>query len=46
MTGATRVSINKTLGRFRRAHWVRVKGRHLILEDEQALRNLIQMAGG
>ena len=46
MTGATRVSINKTLGRFRRAQWVRVKGRHLILEDEQALRNLIQMAGG
>lgn len=46
MTGATRVSINKTLGRFRRAKWVRLKGRHLILEDEQALRNLIQMSGG
>lgn len=46
MTGATRVSINKTLGRFRRAKWVRMKGRHIILQDERALRNLIQMAGG
>ena len=26
MTGATRVSINKALGRFRRANWVQVKG--------------------
>lgn len=46
MTGATRVSINKTLGRFRRAKWVRVKGRQITLLDEGALRNLIQMAGG
>ena len=46
MTGATRVSINKTLGRFRRAKWVRVKGRHLILLDTPALRNLIHLAGG
>lgn len=46
MTGATRVSINKTLGRFRRAKWVRMKGRHIVLQDEMALRNLIQMAGG
>jgi CRP/FNR family transcriptional regulator, cyclic AMP receptor protein len=46
MTGATRVSINKTLGRFRRAKWVRVKGRHIIIQDEGSLRNLIQMAGG
>jgi CRP/FNR family transcriptional regulator/CRP/FNR family cyclic AMP-dependent transcriptional regulator len=46
MTGATRVSINKTLGRFRRAKWVRVQGRHITIQDERALRNLIQMAGG
>lgn len=46
MTGATRVSINKTLGRFRRAKWVRVQGRSIIIQDEGALRGLIQMAGG
>jgi CRP/FNR family cyclic AMP-dependent transcriptional regulator len=46
MTGATRVSINKTLGRFRRAKWVRVQGRQITLLDADALRNLIQMAGG
>jgi hypothetical protein len=40
------VSINKTLGRFRRAKWVRVQGRHITIQDERALRNLIQMAGG
>lgn len=45
MTGATRVSINKTLGRFRRAKWVSVKGRQIIILDAQALRNLIQLAG-
>lgn len=46
MTGATRVSINKALGRFRRAKWVRLDGRTLILLDANALRNLIELAGG
>ena len=46
MTGATRVSINKTLGRFRRAGWVKVDGRNLIILDRPALQNLIQLAGG
>lgn len=46
MTGATRVSINKTLGRFRRAGWVRVDGRNLIVLDKPALEQLIQLAGG
>lgn len=44
MTGATRVSINKTLGRFRRARWVRLKGRQLILLDVPALRRLINVS--
>jgi len=46
MTGATRVSINKALGRFRRAGWVRVEGRHLTVVDEEALARLIQISGG
>ncbi|HZD10665.1 MAG TPA: Crp/Fnr family transcriptional regulator [Candidatus Binatia bacterium] len=46
MTGATRVSINKTLGRFRRARWVGLRGRRLILLDIPALRELIHLAGG
>ncbi|RMG99090.1 MAG: Crp/Fnr family transcriptional regulator [Chloroflexi bacterium] len=46
MTGATRVSINKALGRFRRANWVAVKGRKFTIVDEEALRNLIQISGG
>jgi CRP/FNR family transcriptional regulator, cyclic AMP receptor protein len=46
MTGATRVSINKALGRFRRAKWVKVKGRRFIILDEDALKNLIQVSGG
>lgn len=46
MTGATRVSINKTLGRFRRAKWVDVKGRQITVLDERSLRNLIQTGGG
>lgn len=46
MTGATRVSINKTLGRFRRAKWVETEGRHLTILDRKALRNLIQLSGG
>jgi CRP/FNR family transcriptional regulator/CRP/FNR family cyclic AMP-dependent transcriptional regulator len=46
MTGATRVSINKALGRFRRAGWVRVKGRRFTILDWDALENLIQVSGG
>ncbi len=46
MTGATRVSINKALGRFRRADWVLVKGRQLTILDRAALENLIQISGG
>ncbi|MCA9953892.1 MAG: Crp/Fnr family transcriptional regulator [Ardenticatenaceae bacterium] len=46
MTGATRVSINKALGRFRRAHWVKVSGRKFTILDEEALKNLIQISGG
>ena len=46
MTGATRVSINKALGRFRRANWVIVSGRKFTIVDRDALRNLIQTSGG
>jgi CRP/FNR family cyclic AMP-dependent transcriptional regulator len=46
MTGATRVSINKALGRFRRAGWVRVQGRQLTVVDWPALERLIQISGG
>ncbi|MGD2077718.1 MAG: Crp/Fnr family transcriptional regulator [Chloroflexota bacterium] len=46
MTGATRVSINKALGRFRRAGWVRSEGRHLTVVDRPALERLIQISGG
>jgi CRP/FNR family cyclic AMP-dependent transcriptional regulator len=46
MTGATRVSVNKALGRFRRANWVKVKGRKFTLLDQDALQNLIELSGG
>lgn len=46
MTGATRVSINKTLGRFRRARWVALRGRRMVLLDTLALQKLIYPAGG
>lgn len=46
MTGATRVSINKALGRFRRAKWVKVNGREVTILDRKALQNLIQISGG
>jgi CRP/FNR family transcriptional regulator/CRP/FNR family cyclic AMP-dependent transcriptional regulator len=46
MTGATRVSINKALGRFRRNHWIQVDGRHFTILDSQALERLIQVSGG
>lgn len=46
MTGATRVSINKALGRFRRSKWVHVKGRTITIVQPEELRNLIEMSGG
>jgi CRP-like cAMP-binding protein len=46
MTGATRVSINKALGRFRRASWVEVEGRTVTVLDSDALENLIHISGG
>jgi CRP-like cAMP-binding protein len=46
MTGATRVSINKALGRFRREQWVAVKGRKFTICNPDALENLIQISGG
>jgi CRP/FNR family transcriptional regulator, cyclic AMP receptor protein len=46
MTGATRVSINKALGRFRRAKWVKVEGRRFTILDRKALEKLIQVSGG
>lgn len=46
MTGATRVSINKALGRFRRSQWVKVSGRKVSILDRDALLNLIQTSGG
>jgi CRP/FNR family transcriptional regulator/CRP/FNR family cyclic AMP-dependent transcriptional regulator len=46
MTGATRVSINKALGRFRRANWVKTGGRKFTILDKEALQELIQMSGG
>ena len=46
MTGATRVSINKALGRFRRSHWVKVQGRRFTILDADALENLIMVSGG
>lgn len=46
MTGATRVSINKALGRFRRSGWVAVKGRKFTITDRQALAEIIQLSGG
>jgi CRP-like cAMP-binding protein len=46
MTGATRVSINKALGRFRRAAWVKMDGRQVTILDPGALRRMIQVSGG
>ena len=46
MTGATRVSINKALGRFRREQWISVKGRKFTIRDAEAMQNLIQISGG
>ncbi len=46
MTGATRVSINKAIGRFRREQWVITKGRKFTLINPEALQHLIQISGG
>ncbi|MBK6326821.1 MAG: Crp/Fnr family transcriptional regulator [Chloroflexi bacterium] len=46
MTGATRVSINKALGRFRREKWISVKGRRFTILDQEAMQYLIQISGG
>ena len=46
MTGATRVSVNKALGRFRRQGWVKAKGRKFTLINPDALQNLIDVSGG
>jgi CRP/FNR family transcriptional regulator/CRP/FNR family cyclic AMP-dependent transcriptional regulator len=46
MTGATRVSINKAVGRFRRAHWIKVEQRRFTILDQAALEKLIQHSGG
>lgn len=46
MTGATRVSINKALGRFRREQWILVKGRKFIILNPVAMQNLIRISGG
>ncbi len=41
MTGATRVSINKALGRFRRAGWIRVLGKQVTVVDRAGLEGLL-----
>ncbi len=46
MTGATRVSVNKALGRFRRSGWIRVTGRQVTVIDRAALEGLIVVSGG
>ncbi|MFL7838290.1 MAG: Crp/Fnr family transcriptional regulator [Candidatus Promineifilaceae bacterium] len=46
MTGATRVSINKTLGRFRRSGWVKLEGRRFSICNRAALEELILLSGG
>ncbi len=46
MTGATRVSVNKALRRFRSAGWVTVQGRRFTINDPDALEDLISFSGG
>lgn len=46
MTGATRVSINKALGRFRRSGWIEINGRRVTILDRQAMEDLIEVSGG
>jgi CRP/FNR family transcriptional regulator, cyclic AMP receptor protein len=46
MTGATRVSINKALGRFRREKWIKLQNRAFIILDRRGLQRLIEQSGG
>lgn len=46
MTGATRVSVNKALRRFRNAEWVSVKQKRFTIHNAEALEDLIQLSGG
>ncbi|MBP9501909.1 MAG: Crp/Fnr family transcriptional regulator [Candidatus Promineofilum sp.] len=46
MAGATRISVNKALGRFKRSGWVRVAGKELTVLDRDALKELIAASGG
>ena len=46
MTGATRVSINKALGRFRRSGWININGRKVTILDREAMEGLIEVSGG
>jgi CRP/FNR family cyclic AMP-dependent transcriptional regulator len=46
MTGSTRVSVNKALGRFRRNNWVEVTGRKFTITDREGLLDQIQISGG
>lgn len=46
MVGATRVSINKALGRFRRSKWIKYHGRRFTILDRDALNQLIQVSSG
>lgn len=46
MTGATRVSVNKALRRFRNAGWVSVNARRFTIQDPEALQDLIHFSGG
>lgn len=46
MTGATRVSINKALGRFRREGWINIKGRKFTILNSDELETLIHLSGG
>ena len=40
MAGATRVSINKALGRFRRAGWIRITGKQVTVIDRAGLEGM------
>ncbi len=46
MTGATRVSINKALARFRKAGWIKTSGRIVTIVEAESLQHMIQMSGG
>lgn len=46
MTGATRVSINKVINRFKGEGWISVDGGVYTLKDSDALELLIRMSGG